>query len=96
LDDAQRGALEAVERILNRGGEADAVLRAVVAALHDRFSYIAIRFADGRLVSAGRKADGTEVPVQFQERTVAELELSTDDPVFARRVATLISPYCNP
>ena len=31
------GALEAVDRIVNRGGDADAVLRAVVDVLHDRF-----------------------------------------------------------
>lgn len=37
--DAMRGALEAVDRIVNRGGEADDVLRAVVEVLHDRFDY---------------------------------------------------------
>jgi len=31
------GALEAVDRILNRGGDADDVLREVVGVLHDRF-----------------------------------------------------------
>ncbi len=93
-----RGALEAVERILNRGGEADDVLRAVVAALHERFSYVAIRFREeDRLVegpSAGREADRVIVPVEFQGLAVAELELSIDDSAFAQRVATLISPYC--
>lgn len=67
-----------------------------MAALHERFPYVAIRLADGRLVSAGRKVDGTEAPVEFQGRKVAELELSTGDPVFARRVASLISPFCRP
>jgi putative methionine-R-sulfoxide reductase with GAF domain len=33
------GALEAVDRILNRGGDADEVLRQVVAVLHDRFEH---------------------------------------------------------
>jgi putative methionine-R-sulfoxide reductase with GAF domain len=33
------GALEAIDRILNRGGDADDVLRAVVSVLHDRFEY---------------------------------------------------------
>jgi hypothetical protein len=92
--DDKRGALEAVERILNRGGEADDVLHAVVDALHERFAYVAIRFADGGLVSAGRETDRMDVPVQLQERAVAEFELSTDDGAFAARVATLISPYC--
>jgi L-methionine (R)-S-oxide reductase len=31
------GALEAIDRILNRGGDADDVLRGVVDVLHDRF-----------------------------------------------------------
>ncbi|HEY2939124.1 MAG TPA: GAF domain-containing protein [Gaiellaceae bacterium] len=34
---AHDGALEAVDRIVNRGGDADAVLRAVVDVLDDRF-----------------------------------------------------------
>ena len=34
---AHDGALEAVDRIVNRGGDADAVLRAVIDVLHDRF-----------------------------------------------------------
>jgi L-methionine (R)-S-oxide reductase len=44
------GALEAVDRILNRGGEADDVLRAVVDVLHDRFddySWVGIYLVEG-------------------------------------------------
>ena len=37
--DAHRGALEAIERILNRGGEADDVLRAVVSTLRARLPH---------------------------------------------------------
>jgi L-methionine (R)-S-oxide reductase len=37
--DALRGALDAVEQILNRGGDADDVLRQVVEVLHDRFAH---------------------------------------------------------
>jgi L-methionine (R)-S-oxide reductase len=33
------GALEAIQRVLNRGGDADDVLRAVVDVLHDRFEH---------------------------------------------------------
>jgi GAF domain-containing protein len=48
------GALEAVDRILNRGGDADDVLREVVAVLHDRFdrySWVGIYLVeDGDLV----------------------------------------------
>jgi L-methionine (R)-S-oxide reductase len=34
---AYSGALESIDRILNRGGDADDVLRQVVSVLHDRF-----------------------------------------------------------
>lgn len=51
---AFRGALEALDRILNRGGDADEVLREVVALLHDRlehYSWVGIYFVeDGELV----------------------------------------------
>jgi hypothetical protein len=69
LDDAQRGALEAVERILNRGGEPEQVLRDVHAALAERLSR------------------------ESQALSVEELERSTGDAEFARRVITLVSPY---
>ena len=44
------GALEAIDRIVNRGGEADEVLRAVVDVLHDRFddySWVGIYLVEG-------------------------------------------------
>ena len=36
---ASTGALEAIDRILNRGGDADEVLREVVAVLYERFDH---------------------------------------------------------
>ncbi len=48
--DDYRGGLEAVERILNRGGDADDVLRSVVDVLAGRFphySWLGIYFVDG-------------------------------------------------
>lgn len=44
------GALEAIDRILNRGGDADDVLRAVVDVIHDRFdhySWVGIYLVEG-------------------------------------------------
>ena len=43
--DAYRGALEAVDRILNRGGDDEVVLRAVVEIVRERtgFEVLAIR-----------------------------------------------------
>jgi L-methionine (R)-S-oxide reductase len=48
--DSYRGAIEAVERILNRGGDADDVLRQVVDVLHDRcghYSWVGIYLVEG-------------------------------------------------
>jgi hypothetical protein len=92
-----RGALEAVERILNRGGEPDVVLRAVLEALHARGVVSAtVRFAqNGRLLdgpSVG-EGEGIVLPVVFGGVEVGSLELSVNDVAFAERVATLISPY---
>jgi L-methionine (R)-S-oxide reductase len=44
------GALEAIDRILNRGGQDDEVLQAVVDVLHDRFehySWVGIYLVEG-------------------------------------------------
>jgi GAF domain-containing protein len=48
--DAYRGALEAVDRIVNRETEADEVLRKTVEVLHDRFdhySWVGIYLVEG-------------------------------------------------
>jgi L-methionine (R)-S-oxide reductase len=48
--DAYRGALEAVDRLVNREREADEVLRKVVDVLHDRFdhySWVGIYLVEG-------------------------------------------------
>ena len=53
--DTYRGALEAVDRIVNRG-EADEVLRAVVDVLHDRFphySWVGIYLVEGTELALG-------------------------------------------
>jgi L-methionine (R)-S-oxide reductase len=63
--DTYRGALEAVDRIVNRGGEADDVLRAVVELLHDRFrhySWVGIYLVEGKDLVLGpwRGPEATE------------------------------------
>jgi hypothetical protein len=96
------GALEAVERILNRGGDADDVLRQVVEALHERTaSWVAIAFAqEGRLElgpSAGGAApdDVRRHAVHWNGAQIAELWTSADaDPALCARVAVIVSPYC--
>jgi hypothetical protein len=93
-----RGALEAVERILNRGGEPDEVLRAVLEALHTRGVPSAkVRHAqNGRFVdgpSVGGAAERIVSPVVYENTEVGTLELAVDDVSFAQCVAILISPY---
>ena len=74
------GALEALDRVLNRGGEADDVLRAIVDVLHERLGcWIGIFFVeDGALVLGPERGEPNEarrrrVPVVFGVERVAEL-----------------------
>ena len=101
------GALEAVDRILNRGGDADEVLRQVVSVLHERvdaYSWAGIWFVeDGELVLgpwAGEpRDDATRFLISYEGRVVAELgvaapQLAAEDAALLERVALLISPHC--
>jgi hypothetical protein len=83
-------ALEAVERILNRGGEPNDVVAAVVGALSERGFATAIRTRGGVIGNA--PAGTAEVPVQSSGVAVGTVSLVGDD-ALAARVATLISPY---
>ena len=99
------GALEAIDRILNRGGDADDVLREVVAVLHEKAGYpwAAILFVeDGELAPGPRagtpdESSRTTVPVLWQGVRVAELAVDgapPDDAGFLERVAVLVSAHC--
>jgi hypothetical protein len=104
--DVYRGALEAVERTINRGGEADDVLRTVVATVQERiphYARVGIAFMEEGRLELGPEAGagkGEEVRslVTFEGAPVAELVVHrtepADDEAFLERVATLISPYC--
>jgi hypothetical protein len=96
------GALEGIERVLNRGGEADDVLRQVVAILHerlDRFVRISFVESDGLVPgpALGEASATTAFPITFQGSRVADLEaggdLTDDDRALLERVAILVSPY---
>jgi hypothetical protein len=90
--------------VLNRGGDADDVLRAVVGILARTFSWAGIRFVEaGRLVpgpEAGtpEPSQRTTLPVDFRGQAVAELavdgRLDGAARSFVERVALLVSPYC--
>jgi putative methionine-R-sulfoxide reductase with GAF domain len=92
------GTLEAIDRILNRGGDADDVLRDVLNAMHERgIVWAAIRFVEeGELVDGPSAGDPTEaivVPVVYEGKQVGELEAAVDDRDFLERVATLVSAH---
>jgi putative methionine-R-sulfoxide reductase with GAF domain len=95
-------ALEAVDRILDRGGDADDILRAVVAALADEptISWAGIFFLESGGLVLGPQA-GTadeerrlQVPVVYQGEAVGELAVDGEaDRAFLERVATLVSAH---
>jgi putative methionine-R-sulfoxide reductase with GAF domain len=101
---AHDGALAAIDQILNRGRDADEVLREVVATLHRHYSWVGISFVeDGELVlgpaQGEQTTEPTSIPISYENNVVAELgvvtgELDPEDQAFLERVALLISPYC--
>jgi hypothetical protein len=95
----QSAALEAIDRILNRGGDADDVLISALGALHERgIPFAAIRFVEGdQLVDGpsvgGEPANTIVVPVRYEGDRVGELEIAVEDREFAERLATLLSAH---
>jgi hypothetical protein len=96
------GALEAVEQVLDSGGEADDVLRQIVAILHERLDrFVRISFVEGNDLAPGPAAGDenktTAFAIAFQGRHVADLEvggeLTAEEKAQLERVAILISPY---
>ena len=95
-------AVEAVERLLNQGGDADDVLRAVVAVLHERlerFCRISFVEADDLVPgpAAGDEAETTAFPISWEGRRVADLEIGGElgeaDRALIERIALLVAPY---
>ena len=92
--------LEAIDRILNRGGEPDDVLRQIVAVVHRAYPYAAIAFVEeGQLVvgpEAGEAVEAAGFPIAYRGSKVAELRAggAEIDRAFLERVALLVSPYC--
>jgi hypothetical protein len=97
--------LEAVDRILNGGGDADDILRQVVAALHEEtgYSWAGIFFLEEGELALGPQAGTpdetrrTSLPVSWQGTPVAELAVDDapeEDRMFLERVAVLVAGYC--
>jgi putative methionine-R-sulfoxide reductase with GAF domain len=96
-------ATEAVERILERGGDADDVLRGVVALLHERFPWVGISFVEGGELVLGPSAGTREqsaaplaVPIEYDGHVVGRLEVAGEegDRAYVERVALLVAPCC--
>ncbi len=100
------GALEAIDRIVNRGGDADDVLRDVVRTLHERAGYpwVALLFVEESGLVVGPQAgtdprpdERAQLPVEYQGSRVAELVVDgapDEDRAFLERVAVLVSAHC--
>jgi len=97
--------LDAVESILESGGDADDVLRRVVATLHERagYAWAGIFFVDGGSLTLGPAAGEPDasrrshVPVLWQGDRIAELAVDgapEEDHAFLERVASLVSGHC--
>lgn len=90
MRDDQRGALEAIERILNREPDADEVLRQSVAALAERverYDWAGISLVEGEgLVpgpasgDAGAAGSRLTVPVVHEGHAVGELAVASREP----------------
>ena len=98
------GALEALDRVLNRGGDADDVLRAAVEIVARRFQWSGLFFREEERLVLGPEAGEadesrrTSVAVVFRGDPVAELAVDGDvdeeGRQFLERVALLISAHC--
>ena len=99
------GALEAIDRILNRGGDADDVLRQVVATLHEKagYAWAGILFVEQGRLTLGPEAGTPDeskrltTPVTWQGDPIAELAVDDapeEDRMFLQRVALLVSGHC--
>jgi hypothetical protein len=95
--------LAAIDAIVDRSGDPDDVLRAVVAALVEEggCAWAGILFAEGDELALGptagdeRPAPHTRTPVIYGHDRVAEIVTDgCDDAAFLDRVALLIAPYC--
>ena len=90
-----------VEDVVERGGEADDVLRAVVEALgRETAGWVGIAFVEGDRLELGPSAGGEpphdvqRQPIEWKDSTVAELQAAGGDTARLTRVAELIAPYC--
>ena len=99
------GPIEAVETILERGGDADDVLRRVVTALCERagYAWAGLFFVEDGALTLGPQAGHpdetrrTQVPVLWQGDRIGELAVdgaALGDTALLEHVAQLVSGHC--
>jgi hypothetical protein len=97
--------LEAVESILDRGGDADDVLRRVVATLqeHAGYAWVGLFFVEAGSLTLGPAAGEpdvarrSQVPVLWQGNRIAELAVDgapEEDHAFLEHVGSLVAGHC--
>ncbi len=95
-------ALEALDRILNRGGDVDDVLRAAVGVLAEEpgVEWAGIAFQEEGELAVGpeagepQKARRTHVPIVYKDSKVGELWVDGEaEQAFLDRFALLISQH---
>jgi hypothetical protein len=96
--------LDAIEQIVQAGGDADEILRDVVSALHVDAGYpwAGIYFVENNALALGPSAgtpggERTAVPVTWQSERIAELAIDDapeEDRKFLERVAVLVADHC--
>jgi hypothetical protein len=95
-------ALEAIDRILNRTGDADEALREIVRLLSEEpgVSWAGIAFLEGDGLTLGPSAGDLDesrrvrVPIAYRGSAVGELWLDGEaDASFLERVAVLVSHH---
>jgi hypothetical protein len=91
----------AIAQLIQQGGDADELLRGIVAILHERYSWVGISFVEeGELVLGPSEGEQTgaavQIPISYDGNVVAELAVAGEehDRTSLEEVAELIAPYC--
>jgi hypothetical protein len=98
------GVLEAVERIIDHGGDPEDVLQSTVTAIVEQggAKWAAVLFNDegelfvGPYAGAAEPGERRVAPIVLDGARLGELAVDgLDDQPLIEHVASLISPYCN-
>jgi hypothetical protein len=98
------GVLEAVDRIIDRGGDPKDVLQAAVTTIVQQggAKWAAVLFSDeGELIvgphdGVAEPGERRRSPIVFERARIGELAVDgLDDQPLIERIALLIAPYCS-